>query len=320
MKKKALTSTINYGCLLGTFSLLALLPLWVLYRLSDITYLLIYHTVKYRRRVVRDNLTKCFPEKPAEELTKIEKQFYRNFSDYIFETIKLLHISDKTIKKRMTFEGVKYIDKNIAEGRDVIVYFSHTGNWEWTPSICLHSSEACKPNVEFGQIYRPLKNHAFDRLMLKIRGRFGSRSIPKATALRQFVKYRRDDIRFVVGFMSDQTPKHDSTRLIVDMFGRPTAAVTGTETLARRLDTATVYWHMTKPSRGHYHIRVMPMCTNASETAPEELTKEYFRLLEKNIKEQPSLWLWSHKRWKKLKGVGEHSKNQESREHSQTHN
>ena len=298
MSKPTVISNIAYWALFSLMKAVALLPLRVLYVLSDGVYLLIYRIFRYRRPVIRQNLTKCFPDKSLTEITEIEKKFYRNFADYIFETIKLLHISDKTIKRRMTFENVEAIDNAFISGRDVVVYFSHTGNWEWTPSIRLHSHFCDNPEVEFGQIYRPLKNKAMDRIMLKIRSRFGSRSIPKATALRQFVSYRRQKRLFVVGFMSDQTPKHESTRLVLSFFGRPTSVITGTEVLARRLDTTVVYWHMSKPERGHYHVRVVPMAESAAETKPGELTAAYFKLLEENIKAQPSLWLWTHKRWK----------------------
>lgn len=289
---------LAYSLVYAFFKCVAILPLRVLYLFSDLAFFLVYYIARYRRKVVRRNLTACFPEKDSAEIKKTERKFYRNFTDYVFETIKLLHISDAEIKKRMTFGNVEAMDSLMAEGRSIVVYFSHTGNWEWAPSIRLHSRFGNSPTAVFGQIYRPLTSSVFDMLMLKIRSRFGTESIPKALSLRKLLTYLREKRTFAVGFMSDQKPRHYEPVKIVDFFGRPTTAVTGTETLARRLDTAAVYWKMTKPKRGHYHIEVIPMTSNAAQTAPDSLTARYFLLLEENIRQQPEIWLWTHKRWK----------------------
>lgn len=284
--------------LLGMLHVLALLPLGVLYVFSDCIAALIYHVVRYRRRIVRDNLTACFPNMSPKDLRRTMHGVYRNFGDYIVETIKLMHISDREMERRMTFGGVDIIDRQLDEGRTVICYFSHTGNWEWAPSVTLHFSHRDDPNDLFGQIYRPLRNARMDALMLKLRSRFGTTSIPKKTALRFFIEARREGKAAVVGFMSDQKPSHGDPVRIVSLFGRPTAVITGTETLARRLDTAVVYWDMSKPSRGHYHIDIVPMADIAEQTRPGELTGRYFELLEQTIRRQPDIWLWTHKRWK----------------------
>lgn len=274
------------------------MPLGLLYVLSDVVFFFLYFVVRYRRKVVYSNLRSCFPEKSEKEIGRIARRFYRNFSDYFVETVKLPGISDEEMRRRFVFEGVSIMDDALARGRDVVVYFSHCGNWEWATSVRLWSRYSNDPKILFGQIYRPLRNIRFDSLMLKIRSRFETLCIPKARALRDFLVCRRDGRRFEVGFMSDQKPSHGDPEKILSFFGRPTAVITGTETLARRLDTAVVYWDITKTSRGHYRINVIPM-TDAASTVPEgQLTLEYFRLLERTITLQPEIWLWTHKRWK----------------------
>ena len=76
------------------FRILSLLPLGVLYVLSDFEYLLVYRLIGYRRKIVRSNLTTSFPEKSEAEIREIERAFYRWFCDYFFEAVKLLTISD----------------------------------------------------------------------------------------------------------------------------------------------------------------------------------------------------------------------------------
>lgn len=276
---------------------LAFLPLKCLYLLSDFIYFVLYYIIRYRKRVVDDNLQQCFPDMTAGRRRAVSRLFYRNFADYIFETIKLFHISDREIKRRMVFENTEAIDRLVAQGRSVAVYFSHCGNWEWAPSITLHS-HTDGVRTAFCQVYRPLKNKAFDGLMLRLRSRFGSVSLPKSTVLRRLIALRRDGFVTVTGFMSDQKPSHGDPTLPLLFLGRPTAFITGTEELARRMKMAAVYWDMYKDSRGYYRIVTRVIADDVSETAPGDVTRAYASMLQQTIQRNPSIWLWTHKRWK----------------------
>ncbi len=277
---------------------LALLPLGALYVISDGVALLLRHVFRYRRKVVRKNLAESFPDKSAAELRDIERRFYRNFADYIFETVKLLHISDKEMSRRMVFENIELVDRLLGEGRSIAVYFSHCGNWEWAPSITLHTAFPPDHGAVYGQVYRPLRNRWFDAMMLRIRSRFGSHSYPKKTVLRDLIKEKRTGLPAMVGFMSDQKPSHGDTIHVVSFLNHPTAVITGTETLARRLDMAAIYWDMEKVSRGHYKITNRLISDRLADEPQYSITDRYAAMLEKTIMRDPAVWLWSHKRWK----------------------
>ncbi|MEO8713141.1 MAG: lipid A biosynthesis acyltransferase, partial [Parafilimonas sp.] len=88
-----------YYLLYGFLYLFSLLPFWILYRISDFAYVLIYHVFGYRKDVVFSNLAIAFPEKSLEERKHIAKKFYRNFTDNFIEIIKLLSISKKQLQK-----------------------------------------------------------------------------------------------------------------------------------------------------------------------------------------------------------------------------
>ena len=271
----------------------------MIYLLSDILNFFIYRVGRYRVNVVRQNLREAFPEKSNEELKKIERDFYRNFSDYILESLKLTSISDKDAKRRMQFENIELMNKYITENRSIVVYFAHTFNWEWAPSVTLHTCKGPEgQNVEFGQVYRPLKSKFFDHLMLKLRSRFHSVGYPKANTFRCLLKARKEGKITVTGFMSDQHPSHGDPGHYTEFLNHPTLFITGTETVARKLKSAAVFWDMSKPKRGHYVITVRPLADDASTMAEGELTENYARMLEQTIRRTPSLWLWTHKRWK----------------------
>lgn len=294
------TRDLKYLPLGGLLHLAAYLPLWVLYGFADLIFVVMYHIWGYRKKIVFSNLRDSFPDKEEKELRRIARRFYRNLADQVVETVKLLHISDRQMRRRMTFnpDNIRRVDGWLREGRPVVAYFSHCFNWEWAPSITLWSSLADNPTVAFCQIYRPLRNNWADALMLRLRGRFGAVSLPKKVAFLDLLRYRRKGVATITGFMSDQHPSHGDPGYITTFLNHPTAMITGTETVARRLDAAVVYWDMHKNGRGRYHID-MHLITDTPGTLPEgEITSRYAAMLQRTVERDPAGWLWSHNRWK----------------------
>lgn len=291
-------TSISFRLLTAMLKLMAHLPFWMLYRLSDITFVLLYYIGRYRRRIVNRNLDASFPEMTPRQRRRIRRKFYLNFCDYIFETIKLLHVSDRQMRSRMTFSGVETTDACLQAGRPVVAYFSHCGNWEWAPSITLWSTLTPGKDAEFCQIYRPLRNHAMDSLMLHLRSRFGSVSLAKNMAFLDLMRYRKRGIPTITGFMSDQKPSHGDPTVVTEFLNRPTAFISGTETLARRLGMAAIYWDAEKTSRGHYRITCRLLHKEPGELPPQQLTRIYAQALQDTINRNPSIWLWTHNRWK----------------------
>ncbi|MBR3829887.1 MAG: acetyltransferase [Muribaculaceae bacterium] len=282
----------------GLLYIISLMPFWVLYGIADFIFVLVYYVVRYRRKIVAKNMRESFPELSDKELKKIARKFYRNFADYIVETIKLNHISDEEIKRRMVFKNMDIIDRLFDEKRSIAAYFSHCGNWEWVPSITLWSRHTTGKDVEFCQVYRPLKNKWYDEYMLRLRSRFNSLSFKKKTVLRDLLLLRRREMPSITGFMSDQKPSKGDESHIVKFLNHPSAVITGTEQVARKLDMAVVYFDMHKLSRGHYELEVKLITDNTSTMEPMAITDAYVKLLEETIKRNPSIWLWTHNRWK----------------------
>lgn len=294
---KKLRDTLLYWLLNAFVWSLAILPMWILYRLSDLSFLLLYHVVRYRRRVVWRNIRGSFPDRTDRECRQIARRFYRHFADYIFETIKLRHVSDCWMRRHFVFDGIDMSDRLLDEGKSVIVYFSHCGNWEWATSVTLWSDRFSR--IIPGQVYRPLKSKPMDRLMLRLRSRFHSVGYPKATVFRDLLRDKMEGRQSYTGFMSDQKPSHGDRVHILRFLNRPTAVITGTELAARRLGAAALYWDMEKTRRGHYRVTMRLIADDVSKTPEYAVTDAYIRMLEQTIDRQPHIWLWSHNRWKK---------------------
>lgn len=278
--------------------ILSLLPFRVLFILSDFLAFLAYHIVKYRRGVVRDNLTSSFPEKSIDEIKKIEKGFYQFLGDYFMETIKLASMSEKKMRKRMKVENIEEINEAVRRGQSVSIYLGHYCNWEWVSSLPLHID----PVAKCAQIYHPLTNKSFDRLLFKLRTRFDANNIPMADIMQTLVKWKREDIPSVTGYIADQAPGLN-IHLFVDFLNHETGVYTGPERISKFLGAKAVYAHLTRPRRGYYTLRFIPISENVKKEYIFETSKVYFRLLEENIREAPQYWLWSHRRWKRSRAL-----------------
>jgi KDO2-lipid IV(A) lauroyltransferase len=284
-----------YHFFYGLFWLISLLPLRMLYILSDLVYPIVKRT--YRRKVVDDNLAKSFPEKTEEERDKIANNFYHILCDYFAEDIKLFSMSKKEMMKRMTFSGLEHIKDGFDNGKDyMFAYLGHFGNWEWIASL-----QYWMPYAHCSQIYHPLYNKVSDRIFLKLREQYGGECIPMKKTLRRILEIKRNGENVVVGFISDQQPKWESIHHFTPFLNRETAVFTGTEVLAKKLGAMVYYAHVTRPRRGYYHCEFVPMTHTPAEYPDFDLTDQYMKMLEKDICTTPHMWLWTHKRWRRTK-------------------
>ena len=144
--------SVLFWLIKGPLYLISLLPLRILFIFSDMFYFLVYYIVGYRKKVVENNLKESFPDKSPAELKKIEKGFYHHFCDYIFETIKLLHISDKEMLRRFKFINMELLNEISEDGKPQFLMVGHFGNWEWLTSINL----TCPKRIYMAQVYRQI--------------------------------------------------------------------------------------------------------------------------------------------------------------------
>ncbi|MCQ2227584.1 MAG: lysophospholipid acyltransferase family protein [Bacteroidales bacterium] len=286
-----------YRVVYGLLWLISLLPLWVLYLLSDLMYVFAHRF--YRRDVVRTNLKNSFPDKTDEEIAEIEKKFYRVFCDYFAEDIKSFSISKKEMMRRVKFdeEGINWIKSQYDGGKDfVFVTMGHYCNWEWMASFTYWM-----PFAYGTQLYSPLQNQTMDQVFLKLRQRYGGECISKEIAARRILKLRAEGKKVLVAFIADQLPQWKGIHHFVEFLHQDTAVFTGAEQLGKKLNASMVYASFTRNRRGYYQAKFIPL-TDAPKSLPDyEITDKFMSLLEKDIVTTPHLWLWSHKRWRRTR-------------------
>ncbi|TXK28430.1 lysophospholipid acyltransferase family protein [Pontibacter qinzhouensis] len=279
---------------------LSLLPLPVLYVLSDFFYLLVYHLIGYRKKVVWQNMRNSFPEKGEQEIARLAKAFYRQFADLVVEILKLRTMSADEMRRRIVFSNQEVLDQFVRQGTPVITMGSHSGNWEWVLSAGA---------VQFGfpaeGIYKPLHNAFFEEYMLSTRTRLGARLIKMKDTMRDFVRNRK--VPRVIAMLSDQTPPYGEIQYWTTFMNQETAFFVGAEKLANTFGYPVLFLDVDRIARGRYHLRFEVL--SDGKTKPDlpgceyPITEAFARTLEKSIQRSPANYLWTHRRWKHKRPV-----------------
>jgi KDO2-lipid IV(A) lauroyltransferase len=279
-----------YNLLYGLLYLISLLPMRLLYFLSDGLYVLVYYVLGYRKKVVLNNLALAFPEKTEEERIRIAKKFYRNFLDTFMEIIRLIR-ADKAYVDKHFISDYAVFHQLHAQGKSWQVHLGHNFNWEL-------ASLASTANLELPMlgIYMPLGNKAFDKIFLTLRRRTGAVLLPATDMRRAMIPWRNK--RYVMGLVADQSPAGPTSGYWVNFFGHPTPFVTGPEKGAIANNHPVVFASFTKIKRGYYRGEFIMGEEYPASLKKGELTARYAQYLEKTISAHPDMWLWSHRRWK----------------------
>lgn len=282
-----------YG-LLYAFSLL---PFRILYGISWLIYVLLNYIIGYRRKVIYTNLKNSFPEKTESEIKSIQKKFYKNFADYLVETLKSFSISQKELDKRHTYSNLEiFRDCEVAQ-KDVILMAGHVFNWEWfvglAPNLLTEKTVA---------VYHKVKNNFWNDRINEIRGKFGTIPLDMKKIPRYMMNSPNNGEHAYL-FVADQSPKKSAIHYDLEFLNQNTPVFVGFDKIAIKKNMAVVYCKMTKTKQGHYHTSFERILPENEKFEPYETVHQFFHKLEKTIQEQPDNWLWSHKRWKYKKGI-----------------
>ncbi|MGA1978162.1 MAG: lysophospholipid acyltransferase family protein [Bacteroidales bacterium] len=283
---------IGFYLFYGINWIMTLLPLPVLYIFSDFLYLIMYYFPGYRRKVVRTNLINSFPEKSEKEIKIIEKKFYHHICDLFIETLKLVHLSNRQLMKRVTPSNPELLNRLYEEGRDVVAVLGHIGNWEWMIILPFYT------RLQNVSIYKPLENKYFDRFMNKLRTRNKTIISPMAGIAREIINLRNNNIRALYAFIIDQSPPKNELKYWTRFLNQDTPVYLGAEKIASKYDMAVVFYNIKKLRRGYYSFTTELLFEHSTGLPEYAITEAHVRRLEEIIRERPEEWMWSHRRWK----------------------
>lgn len=268
--------------------LIATLPFPLLYALSDALARMM-SAAGYRKDVIQTNLRNSFPEKPEHEILSLTKAYYHYLCDLILETLKTMKMTEEENRARVTLKNPEVLEQFFAQHKSVIIMLGHFGNWEWFgPCITLNT------DYQLVVIYRPLSNSYFEEMTSRWRTRFGTEITPVQQTLRTLVANR--DRVTATAFIADQAAPANA--YWTNFLNQDTSVYTGAEKIAIKFNYPVVYLHATRPKRGYYTITPEVLFEDPGSTAENEISERFTRRLEADIRMNPVIWLWSHKRWK----------------------
>lgn len=283
---------IGFYLALPFLYLISILPPWLLYGFSDVVCFLVYDVAGYRKGVVSTNLQRSFPEKSDAERKLIMRRFYHYLCDLFLETFKTLTMSRTFALEHCTFddEALKLFNHYYESKRSVIIVMGHFGNWEWAGNTF---SLQCRQQLYV--IYHPLANPHYNRLIINMRMRFGTKLIAMKDTFRTMAQQRKEISS--TAFIADQTPSPERAYWTTFLH-QDTPVFLGTEAIARKLNYPVIFASVKRMKRGYYKIFAETLFETPSQTTDGQISEAHTRKLELEIQQQPEIWLWSHRRWK----------------------
>ena len=269
--------------------LIASLPFWALYKVSDFLYYL-FLISGYRRNVVLENLRNSFPEKNQKEINALCKAYFSYLCDLTLETLKTMRMTEQEARERCVYRNADWIDKMHEEKKSFIIVMGHYGNWESAgPSFTLGSK------YQLFVIYRPLSNPYFESMLTKTRTKFGTRITPVNQTLREMVANRKNVT--ATAFIADQAALNANSYWTTFLH-QETSVFNGPEKIAVKFNYPVVYMKIQRVKRGFYELTPELLFNDPASTAEGEILETFTKRLEKDITDDPVIWLWSHRRWK----------------------
>ncbi len=261
------------------------------YLFGTMCYILLCYVLRYRRKVMMDNLRRSFPDKSEKELRQICRGAYKNLTEQIINIISQSGVSNKTLLHRMRVTNAEQVRQEIGD-RSVIMLTAHYGPWEAGSTVSL-----VVPDQTFVAVYHKLTNPVIDELMKRIRSHTNVELVDMKRTMRHFVDNR--NIRpMAMGLIADQNPILRANMHWYKFLHQWTAFFEGGETLALKYHLPVYYFSPKRLSAGHYEGTFTRIYDGEEEVEPYTITERYVRLLENDINANPEMWMWSHRRWK----------------------
>lgn len=271
------------------FWILSLIPLPFLNLFS----FLIANFFTYRKKIIISNIKIAFPNKTKREINNIYKGFKLYFLNLIWEIIKMFSSNNNFYKKRIRVSNIDIINDYYNNNKSVIIIGGHFNNWEWAGPILSQIG-----NHHFVSVYKKLSNNFFNNFMIKLRSRFDI----DAVEMNDLIKYLfNNDKCKMIALISDQNPVIDENTKWLSFFGYSVPVIDGPEKIAKKFNYPVLFCDIQKENNGFYNITFETLEENPKESTDGEITKKFFKRLEKQIKEDPNNYLWSHNRWKHKK-------------------
>lgn len=190
-------------------------------------------------------------------------------------------------------EGLDYCRQALKEGKGILLFTAHFGNWEIAAAAISYLLEPIVVS------YRPLDNVVLDDIVARIRSATGNTLLSATKAMRRMLRYLQNNR--IVGILIDQNmARHDG--VFVEYFSRLACTTDAVAHLALRTKAAVIPSFALRIPGGKYRL-IFGKPIETTETGDLERdvlvnTQEYTKAIETMVRQYPDQWLWVHQRWK----------------------
>lgn len=274
---------------------------WPLLRLFGIIAGRIGHLLDGRhRRLAREAVARCFPEKSPAEHRAIVRGCYRHLGISVMEFARLANLPREKVARlwALTPEQERFFAGIAAERPAPVFVTGHVGLWE----MCGLGHSARGGSL--CSIARPLDNPRLNALVDSVRERFGQRILAKRGALVAALHALKEGT--LVAMLLDQNAGRHG--VFVPLFGRLASTLPTAAEIALRTGSAiicTTAWR--DEAAGVHRLRIGRIIRPGRWRGPRDerydaevrrITAEYTANIEEAVREHPEQWLWLHRRWK----------------------
>lgn len=275
----------------------AVLPRLVRYHVvGNIVFFLLCYCLRYRVKVVKENLRNSFPEKSGRELRRIRRRFYRTLSEIFVDTVSLAGVRTPEQARRLIRFPDAAGQSAATAGRDWITMTAHYGCWEYASFWGMWD-----PSQVVVAVYHPLRSPVIEALYQRLRSHRNTQTVAMHECLRFYLRHREGGIggkNMVIGLIADQNPPRRPDSHWFRFLNRDTLFFDGGERLALKCGLPVYFGRIDRVRCGLYEMTFEQIYDGREEVAEYEITERYVRRLEALIRERPELWMWSHRRWK----------------------
>lgn len=251
-----------------------------------------------RRRLIVSQLSRCFPDQADPALRALASRSIDTLADGLAAFARIPTLSRGAMEQWVQTEGFEHIEEAFRQGRGMITFTGHLGCWE------LMAVYVTRRYPRVSMLVRPLDNPFLDALVSGVRRSGGGGVIDSRRAFKDGARLLRSN--GILGILIDQN--FHKGGVFVDFFGQPAATSTLVPILARRTGCAVLPMHNVWRD-GKIHIRCEPpVCLSEQADASLAIaqdTQTLTTIVEGWVREDPSQWLWLHRRWKRRPQTGD---------------
>ncbi len=251
-----------------------------------------FFVIRYRRRVILENLLQAFPEESFLARHRLAQDACVHLIQTFVEFIRLPRHRREGFRT-VRVEGLEHVRRAVAKGRGVLCVSGHLGSFELAVA-----AGALKVDVPVSLVVKPFPK-GVDRFVTRIRRSSGLKVISAKAGLQPIVRALRNNE--IVVFVVDQ----NATRRIgvfVDFFGKKACTMSAPAVIAKRTGAEVISAVAFREQPSEHVLQLGPpvACEYGSTcgNSTEAMTAHYTKVVETAIRRNPAQWFWTHKRWR----------------------